>query len=92
MATELQGRKIDTRMKPDWLNDNSMAIEEAVTEDNYIRHSMTPQCRMRAFRQGTSHGITIINRERMKVASDSQSSQIVITLTKRGLPKSASNR
>ena len=35
VATELRGGTIDTRMKPDWLNDSSVVPNLATTEDYY---------------------------------------------------------
>ena len=41
VATELRGRKIDMRMKPDWFNDSPVAAVEAMTEDSYTSYCGT---------------------------------------------------
>lgn len=41
--TELQGEKIDMRMKPDWFNDSSVAQHVAMAQGNYKRHVMILQ-------------------------------------------------
>lgn len=89
-ATEWQGKKTDTRMKPDWLNDNPMVVLETMAEDSYIRHTMTlhPVPRMGA--AGTCHGITAISGEKDESRIRQSVVPIVIMRAKRRLPKSKS--
>lgn len=42
VATELRGGTIDTRMKPDWLNDSLMTYVVVTTEGSYIRCIAVP--------------------------------------------------
>ncbi|WP_417008880.1 hypothetical protein [Bacteroides congonensis] len=60
-ATELQGKKTDMRMKPDWLNDNPMVVLETMTEDSYLRHIMTLYPVPRMGTAGACHGIAAIS-------------------------------
>ena len=88
VATELRGRTIDTRMKPDWLNDSSVAIVEAMTEDSYIRHTVVLFPSRLGGRARTDHSTTVINGIKNERRIRQSITLIVITHTKWGLPKS----
>lgn len=75
VATELQGKKTDIRMKPEWLNDNLSVSVVTVAEGSYLRHPVAPCLSSRVDTAGTYHGETAISGEKVKVASDSQSCQ-----------------
>lgn len=87
VATELQGRTIDTRMKPEWLNDSSVANVEAMAKDNYIRHTVIPLLNRLGEEARTNHSTTVINGEKSERRIRQSIMLIVITLTKWGLPK-----
>ena len=87
-ATELQGRKTDMRMKPDWLNDNPMVELVPMAEDSYIRHTMTLYLVLRIGTAGTCHGITAISGNKDESRIRQSVVPIVIMRTKRRLPKS----
>ena len=84
-ATELQGKKTDMRMKPDWLNNSPMTNVEVATESSYIRCLAVPTLIERSDGQGIYCDISVREQKGMYVASDSLSSQ-VIKSTKWGLP------
>ena len=87
VATELRGGTIDTRMKPDWLNDSSVANEEAMAKDNYIRHTVIPFLSRSGEEARTNYSTTVINGEKSERRIRQSITLIVITLTKWGLPK-----
>lgn len=87
VATELRGRKINTRMKPDWLNDSSMAAVEAMTEDSYIRHTAVLFPSLLGGRARTDRSITAISGVKNERHIRQFIALIVITHTKWGLPK-----
>lgn len=90
-ATELQGRKTDMRMKPDWLNDNPMVELMTMAEDSYIRHTMTLYLVLCIGTAGTCHGITAISGNKDESRIRQSVVPIVIMRTKRRLPKSKSH-
>lgn len=87
VATELQGRTIDTRMKPDWLNDSPVAAVEAMTKDSYIRHTVVHFPSLLGGSARTNHSTTAINGTKDERRIRQSITLIVITLTKWGLPK-----
>ena len=87
VATELRGRKIDTRMKPDWLNDSPVATVEAMTEDSYIRHTAVPFPSRLGERARTDRSIAAISGVKDERRIRQSIALIVITHTKWGLPK-----
>lgn len=87
VATELQGRTIDTRMKPDWLNDSPVATVEAMTKDSYIRHIVVHFPSLLGVSARTNHSTTAINGTKDERRIRQFITLIVITLTKWGLPK-----
>ena len=87
VATELQGRTIDTRMKPDWLNDSPVAAVEAMTKDSYIRHTVVHFPSPLGGSARTNHSTTAINGTKDERRIRQSITLIVITLTKWGLPK-----
>lgn len=87
-ATELQGKKTDMRMKPDWLNDNPMVELVTMAEDSYLRHTMTPSPVLRMGMAGTCHGITAISGDKDESRIRQSVVPIVIMCAKRRLPKS----
>lgn len=89
-ATELQGKKTDMRMKPDWLNDNPMVALETMAEDSYLRHTMTLYLVLRISMAGTCHGIPAISGEKDESRIRQSVVPIVIMRAKRRLPKSKS--
>lgn len=86
-ATELQWETMDMRMKPDWLNDSSVANEEAMAKDNYIRHTVIPFLSRSGEEARTNYSTTVINGEKSERRIRQSITLIVITLTKWGLPK-----
>ncbi|WP_411916162.1 hypothetical protein [Porphyromonas miyakawae] len=72
-------------MKPDWLNNSPMTNVEVATESSYIRCLAVPTLIEWSDGQGIYCDISVRERKRMYVASDSRSSQ-VIKATKWGLP------
>ena len=87
VATELRGRTIDTRMKPDWLNDSPVAAVEAMTEDSYIRHTVVHFPSRLGGSARTNHGTTAISGIKDESRIRQSITLIVITHTKWGLPK-----
>ena len=90
VATELQGKKTDIRMKPDWLNDNPMVVLETMAEDSYIRHTMTLYPVPCMGTAGTCHGITAISGEKDESRIRQFVVPTVVMRAKRRLPKSKS--
>jgi hypothetical protein len=78
---------IDTRMKPDWLNDSPVAAVEAMTEDNYIRHTVVLFPSPLGGRARTNHSTTAVSGRKDERRIRQSIALIVITLTKWGLPK-----
>ena len=74
-------------MKPDWLNDSSVANEEAMAKDNYIRHTVIPFLSRSGEEARTNYSTTVINGEKSERRIRQSITLIVITLTKWGLPK-----
>lgn len=87
VATELRGGTIDTRMKPDWLNDSSVATVEAMTKDSYIRHTVVHFSSLLGGSARTNHSTTAISGTKDERRIRQSITLIVITLTKWGLPK-----
>lgn len=87
VATELQGGTIDTRMKPDWLNDSPVAAVEAMTKGSYIRHTVVHFPSLLGGSARTNHSTTAINGTKDERRIRQSITLIVITLTKWGLPK-----
>lgn len=75
-ATELQGKKTDMRMKPDWLNDSHMTHVEVTTECSYIRCLTVPSFIERNVGQGIYCDIPVIKRIMVYIASDNLSCQV----------------
>jgi hypothetical protein len=87
VATELRGRTIDTRMKPDWLNDSPVATVKAMTKDSYIRHTVVLFSSRLGKRARTDHSTTAISGTKDVRRIRQSIKLIVITHTKWGLPK-----
>jgi len=87
VATELQGRTIDMRMKPDWQNDSPVAAVEAMTKDSYIRHTVVLFSSLLGKRARTNHSTTAISGTTDVRRIRQSITLIVITHTKWGLPK-----
>ncbi len=85
-ATEPKGRKIDIRMKPDWLNDSQAALTVAKAEDSYIRLIAVPYATSRDGMARTYCDATAISGEKDE-SRIRQSIKFVNTMTKWGLPK-----
>ena len=87
VATELRGRTIDTRMKPDWLNDSPVAAVEAMTKGSYIRHTVVRFPSLLGGSARTNHSTTAISGTKDERRIRQSITLIVITHTKWGLPK-----
>ena len=86
VATELRGGTIDTRMKPDWFNDNPTVFEVTMAESSYIRH-IAVLCQP-AFigTAGTCRNVTAVSGEKGVSRIRQSVVPTVITQTKRRLP------
>ena len=82
VATELRRRKIDTRMKLDWLNDSPIAAVEVMTEDSYIRHTAVPFTCRQGERARTDRSIAAISGIKDECRIRQSIALIVITHTK----------
>ena len=91
-TTELQGGKSDTRMKPDWLKDSSMAHQEAVAESSYLRHIMVLCLKKWGAIARTDHDVAAISGEKNVSPIRQSDMPIVIMQAKWGLPKPRSRK
>lgn len=86
-ATEVQGRKAYMRIKPDWLNDSSAALEVATAESSYIRRIGTP-ARPAFSRKATSQSRSDRNKRIEERKSYPTVCCACCYISKRRLPKS----
>ena len=86
-ATALRGRRSDTRMKPDWLNDSQAALTVAGTEGSYLRSIVAPATISRDGTARTGHNATAISGEKGE-SRIRKSDMSVVVLAKWRLPKS----
>lgn len=84
--TQPRGRKTDTRMKPDWLNDNPTVSEMTMAESSYLRHTVAPCQTAFIGTAGTYHGVTAVSGEKDESRIRQSVVPTVITRTKRRLP------
>ena len=85
--TQPRGRKTDTRMKPDWFNDNPTVCEVTMAESSYIRHIAAPCQPAFIGTAGTCRNVTAVSEEKDVSRIRQSVVPTVITRTKRRLPK-----
>lgn len=85
--TQPRGRKTDTRMKPDWLNDNPTVCEVILAESSYLRHIAAPCQTAFIGTAGTCHDVTAISGEKDENRIRQSVVPTVITRIRRRLPK-----